>query len=73
MQRQHSVELDGTLAAIERRIRALKATIEGSGLTIQTQVAEVEVKATRAIEADHLVEHSRSHVKPREHLGLEGS
>ena len=32
--------------------------IEGSGLTIQTQVAEVEVKVTWAIEADHLVEHS---------------
>ena len=50
----------------------LKATIEGTRLIVQTQATEIEVEVARAIKVDHLIEHHRSNVKPREHLGLKG-
>jgi len=51
----------------------LEATVQGSGLVVRTQAAEIEAKATWAIETDYIIKHSEPHVEPRVHLGLKDS
>lgn len=70
MQRQHFVRLDDTLATIEQRVGTLKTAIRGSALAVRTQVAEIRVRITRAVEANHIVEQGGPYIKPSKHLGL---
>ena len=50
-----------------------EAAMEGSGLGVQTDAADIRAIVAGAIEADHLIEYSGLQIKPGEHLSLKGS